>query len=79
MGKITEIGGRHLEKVVFDVERCKGCELCTRVCPVNIVIMDKSRINSQGFHPATVVDEEKCISCGNCARTCPDIVISVYK
>lgn len=28
-----------MEKVVFDIERCKGCELCTTVCPRGIVII----------------------------------------
>lgn len=70
-----------MKKVVFDEEKCKGCELCTTVCPKNIVVMDKNRINSQGFHPATVKDEdqEKCIACANCAKRCPDLVISVYR
>ncbi len=70
-----------MKKVVFDEERCKGCELCTTVCPKNIIVMDTKRINSQGFHPATVKDEdqEKCIACANCAKRCPDLVISVYR
>ncbi|HHU68742.1 MAG TPA: 4Fe-4S binding protein [Thermoanaerobacterales bacterium] len=68
-----------MEKVVFDIERCKGCELCTTVCPRGIVIIDKSLINSQGFHPATVIEQDKCTSCGSCARICPDLVITVFK
>jgi 2-oxoglutarate ferredoxin oxidoreductase subunit delta len=67
-----------LLKVVFDEERCKGCELCTTVCPVNIIRMAE-RINSHGYHPAEVIDMDKCISCGLCAQMCPDIVITVYR
>ena len=66
-------------KVTFDQDRCKGCELCTTVCPVNIVIMDKEKINNKGYHPATVVEMEKCIGCANCALICPDMVITVEK
>lgn len=66
------------EKVVFDEERCKGCRLCTEVCPVDIIHM-ADRINSHGFHPAEVTDQDKCISCGMCAQICPDVVITVYK
>lgn len=66
-------------KVTFDENRCKGCELCTTVCPVKIVVMDKSRINIKGYHPATVNEMEKCIACGSCAKTCPDSVITVEK
>jgi len=66
-------------KVTFDENRCKGCELCTTVCPVKIVIMDKDRINIKGYHPATVKEMDKCIACGACARMCPDVVIRVEK
>ena len=66
-------------KVTFDENRCKGCELCTTVCPVKIVIMDKNKINIKGYHPATVKEMEKCIACGSCARICPDSVITVEK
>ena len=67
-----------MEKVVFDIERCKGCELCTTVCPRGIVIIDKSLINSQGFHPATVIEQISALM-WSCARICPDLVITVFK
>lgn len=66
-------------RVYFDENKCKGCELCTRVCPTNIVIMDRDRINIKGYHPATVKEMDKCIACGSCAKTCPDVVIRVEK
>lgn len=65
-------------KPVFDEERCKGCELCTTVCPVNIVKMS-DKINSRGYHPANVTDEDKCIACKRCAQICPDVVIEIYR
>lgn len=67
-----------VKRVVFDEERCKGCELCTTVCPKNIVKM-ADRINSHGYHPAEVTVQEECISCGLCAMICPDVVIRVYR
>ncbi|MDR3729435.1 MAG: 4Fe-4S dicluster domain-containing protein [Oscillospiraceae bacterium] len=66
-------------KVTFDQERCKGCELCTAVCPKHIVVIDKDTINSKGYHPATVSDMSQCIACASCARMCPDSVITVEK
>lgn len=66
------------KSVVFDIERCKGCELCTAVCPVNIISMSEE-INSHGYHYAEVKEQKKCISCGMCATMCPDVVIEVYK
>ena len=68
-----------MAKVIFDEDRCKGCELCTTVCPKNIVVMSKTRLNSKGFRPAEIVDAEKCIGCAFCARMCPDTVIEVVK
>ncbi len=66
-------------KVFFDENKCKGCELCTTVCPVKIVEMDKSRINLKGYHPATVKDMDKCTGCSSCAKICPDVVIKVER
>ncbi|HHT50355.1 MAG TPA: 4Fe-4S binding protein [Eubacteriaceae bacterium] len=66
-------------RVTFNEERCKGCELCTTVCPVDIVLMDTKRINSKGYHPATVIEMDKCIGCANCAMICPDMVITVER
>ena len=66
-------------KVTFNSDRCKGCELCTTVCPKHIVVMDKVTINRKGYHPATVSDIEQCIGCASCAKICPDSIITVEK
>ena len=68
-----------MAKVTFNEERCKGCKLCTSVCPKKIVIMDPERLNLKGFHPAGVTDMDKCIGCGFCVTICPDCVIEVEK
>ncbi len=65
-------------RVEFDEERCKGCELCAAACPQRIIVM-APRLNTMGFHPATVTEQERCISCAFCARMCPDVVITVRK
>lgn len=67
-----------MAKVLFNEERCKGCELCTMVCPQKIIFM-ADRINKQGYHPATVEEMNKCTACATCARVCPDVVITVEK
>jgi 2-oxoglutarate ferredoxin oxidoreductase subunit delta len=66
-------------RVTFDENKCKGCELCTTVCPVKIVVMDRERINIKGYHPATVKEMDKCTACSSCARICPDVVITVER
>lgn len=65
--------------VKFDEERCKGCELCISVCPVKILKLHETKINSKGYHPACVTEESKCTGCASCAVMCPDGAISVYK
>jgi 2-oxoglutarate ferredoxin oxidoreductase subunit delta len=65
--------------VSFSVELCKGCELCTTVCPQDIVKMDTEAVNAKSYHPAMVSDMSRCTACGNCARFCPDSVITVER
>ncbi len=65
--------------VTFDIDACKGCELCVAVCPQHIIELSKDKINSKGYHPAIATEAEKCIGCGNCAVMCPDSVITVTR
>ncbi|MDI7247320.1 MAG: 4Fe-4S binding protein [Bacillota bacterium] len=67
-----------MPKVVFNEERCKGCELCVTFCPRKVLTMAE-HFNSKGFHPATITDEERCNSCTACARMCPEVAIEVYR
>ena len=66
-------------KVTFNSDRCKGCELCTTVCPKHIVAIDQSVINRKGYHPAKITDPERCTACACCAVMCPDCVITVER
>ena len=68
-----------MAKVTFRTERCKGCGLCVNACPKKIVELDKTKLNSQGHHPAYCIDETKCIGCAFCATMCPDCVITVER
>jgi len=68
-----------MAKVIFNEERCKGCGLCVRACPKDIIELSKTKLNSKGYHPAEVIDMEACIACASCARTCPDVVIQIEK
>ncbi|GHV27284.1 4Fe-4S ferredoxin [Spirochaetia bacterium] len=65
-------------KVVIDRELCKGCLLCIRACPVQVLEKD-NRLNAQGSYPSFPVHPEKCIACGNCFEVCPDVCIEIYE
>jgi len=65
--------------VVVDIDRCKGCGLCTHVCPVKILKLSSDTFNAKGYHPVTVTDGDQCIGCASCATICPDVVFTVYR
>ncbi len=64
--------------VEIAVDRCKGCELCTGVCPKACLALDQSIINKLGHHPIRLTDADACTSCALCARICPDAVFTIY-
>ena len=68
-----------MANVIINEDKCKGCQLCTTVCPKGIVHMATDRINSKGFHPAEVTEKDKCIGGAFCATICPDVVIEVER
>jgi 2-oxoglutarate ferredoxin oxidoreductase subunit delta len=63
--------------VHFDIETCKGCELCIEACPQESLELSPN-INAQGYHYAVLV-KDNCTGCVNCALVCPDAVITVYR
>ena len=64
-------------RVIIDREKCKGCYLCIRSCPVKALEKD-TELNSSGGYPSKTV-EGKCIACGNCFEVCPDVCIQVFQ
>lgn len=66
-------------RVVISTDRCKGCGLCTHVCPQHILEIANDRFNAKGYHPVIVTDIEQCIGCASCATICPDVVFTVYR
>lgn len=69
-----------MARVYFKEDFCKGCGHCVEACPKKIIVISE-KLNSKGYHPATVLEEnmKECIGCASCARMCPDVVIKVEK
>ncbi len=64
-------------KVVIDIQRCKGCELCTAACKEGALTLTQE-INAKGYR-FIVSNDDVCTGCVNCALVCPDAVITVYR
>ena len=68
-----------MSRIVIDEEQCKGCGLCTLVCPYDLVRIS-NHFNEKGYRPAELVDTEgRCTACASCATMCPDVAITVYR
>ena len=52
-----------LAKIQVIPEKCKGCGLCQRKCPVQAIEGEGREIRH--------INEEKCIKCGTCLTSCP--------
>ena len=52
-----------LAKIQIDEEKCKGCGICQKSCPVGA-------IEGEG-RDKRVINQAKCIKCGTCIKTCP--------
>ena len=52
-----------LAKIQIDSEKCKGCGMCKRNCPVNAIEGEPGKTHK--------IDESTCIKCGTCIAVCP--------
>ena len=52
-----------LAKIQIDEEKCRGCGMCKRNCPVEAISGEPGKKHH--------IDEAKCIKCGTCISVCP--------
>mgnify|MGYP000953358024 FL=1 len=53
---------KSLLRYVIDEDKCKGCSLCSKKCPVNAI--------SGELKKSYRIDQSKCIKCSACMETC---------
>ena len=52
-----------MSKIIINEEKCKGCGLCQKSCPVSAI---KGEAREK-----RIIDQDKCIKCGTCLASCP--------
>ena len=57
-------------------ERCKGCELCVRFCPREVLQVSE-QTNEKGYHLPDIIPgkEDGCVHCQFCTLVCPEFAI----
>ncbi|MBR3697821.1 MAG: NADH-quinone oxidoreductase subunit NuoF [Clostridia bacterium] len=54
---------KNLTQIEIDPEKCKGCDLCKKSCPVQAISGEIREIHT--------IDQNKCIKCRTCLQACP--------
>jgi NAD(P)H-quinone oxidoreductase subunit I len=69
---------RYRGRIHFEFDKCISCEVCVRVCPINLPVVDwefdkvakKKKLNHYS------IDFGVCIFCANCIEYCPTNCLS---
>ena len=54
---------KNLSQIMIDPEKCRGCDLCKKNCPVQAISGEPGKVHE--------IDQSKCIKCKSCVQVCP--------
>ncbi|AFY61635.1 NAD(P)H-quinone oxidoreductase subunit I [Synechococcus sp. PCC 6312] len=66
-------------RIHFEFDKCISCEVCVRVCPINLPVVDwefNKEIKKKELKHYSI-DFGVCIFCANCVEYCPTNCLSV--
>ena len=66
-------------RIHFEFDKCIACEVCVRVCPINLPVVDwemNKSIKKKELKSYSI-DFGVCIFCANCVEYCPTNCLSV--
>ena len=66
-------------RIHFEFDKCIACEVCVRVCPINLPVVDwefNKQIKKKELKHYSI-DFGVCIFCGNCVEYCPTNCLSM--
>nr|QXU76304.1 NADH-plastoquinone oxidoreductase subunit I [Dicranopteris pedata] len=60
-------------RIHFEFDKCIACEVCVRVCPINLPVIDWKLVKNirKKQLKSYSIDFGVCIFCGNCVEYCP--------
>ena len=66
-------------RIHFEFDKCIACEVCVRVCPINLPVVDWEfdRASKKKDLKHYSIDFGVCIFCGNCVEYCPTNCLSM--
>lgn len=66
-------------RIHFERPKCISCEVCVRVCPINLPVVDYdfNKDTKKKELKSYSIDFGVCIFCGNCVEYCPTSCLSM--
>jgi NAD(P)H-quinone oxidoreductase subunit I len=70
---------RYRGRIHYEFDKCIACEVCVRVCPINLPVVDwvMNKSTKKKELRNYSIDFGVCIFCGNCVEYCPTNCLSM--